>query len=90
MKRLFISAVFALTLCSSLDLYSESSIRIVPVSRTPEPDHVNIKVIYPSENELCRSDTRGQIRVTGLALGVDSEFPRKKRLLMIQTDKPFI
>ncbi|KAG8155769.1 hypothetical protein JTE90_000771, partial [Oedothorax gibbosus] len=54
--------------------------RIVPVSATPEPDHVNLKVIYPSEKKLCRSDSRGQIRITGLALGVDSEFPRKKEI----------
>lgn len=80
MKRLFISAVLALALCSSLDLCSESSIRIVPVPATPEPNHVNVKIIYPSENELCRSDSRGQIRITGLALGVDSEFPRKKEI----------
>lgn len=80
MGRLFTSAAFVLALCSSLDLCSEPSIRIVPVSATPEPDHVNVKVIYPSEKELCRSDNRGQIRITGLALGVDSEFPRKKEI----------
>ncbi|MDR2539448.1 MAG: hypothetical protein LBC45_02380 [Chlamydiales bacterium] len=80
MKGLFISVVFALALCFSLDLCSASSIRIVPVSTTPEPDHVHVKVIYPSEEELCRSDSRGQIRITGLALGVDSEFPRKKEI----------
>lgn len=80
MRRLFISVGFALALCSSLDLYSESSIRIVPVSATPEPDYVNVKVIYPLEKELCHPDTRGQIRISGLALGVDSEFPRKKEI----------
>ncbi|MGL5264175.1 MAG: hypothetical protein ACRDAI_06355 [Candidatus Rhabdochlamydia sp.] len=80
MRGLFKSAAFVLALFYSLDLCSASSIRIVPVSSTPEPDHVNVKIIYPSEKELCRSENRGQIRVEGFALGVDSEFPRKKEI----------
>lgn len=80
MRGLFKSAAVVLILFSSLDLYSESSIRIVPVSSTPEPNHVNVKIIYPSEKEICRSENRGKIRIGGLALGVDSEFPRKKEI----------
>lgn len=80
MRRFYKSVTFILVLLSYLPLYPESSIRIVPVSRTPEPDHVKINIIYPAENELCRFESRGQIRIEGIALGVDSEFPRKKEI----------
>lgn len=80
MRRFFKSAACTLAFFSSLCLYSEPAIRIVPVPPTPEPDHVKVKVIYPKENELCRSESRGQIHIKGFALGVDSEFSRKKEI----------
>lgn len=80
MWRLLTSATCALAFFSSLCLYSEDNIRIVPVPPTPEPDYVRVKVIYPKENEICRSESRGQIHVKGFSLGVDSEFPRKKEI----------
>lgn len=80
MNRFSKSVTCALAFFSSLCLYAENAIRIVPVPPTPEPDHVKIKVIYPKENEPCRSENRGQLRIEGFALGVDSEFPRKREI----------
>lgn len=56
-------------------------VRVVPMDPTPEPDHVTTKIIYPRKYEVESSlPVRGQIRVEGYALGVDSDFPRKKEI----------
>ncbi|MBS0651899.1 MAG: hypothetical protein JSR39_00045 [Verrucomicrobia bacterium] len=56
-------------------------IRIVPVDPTPEPDHVTTKILFPQNGEVKSSaPVKGQIKVEGLPLGVDSDFPRKKEI----------
>jgi hypothetical protein len=56
-------------------------IRVVPKEPTPEPDHVTTKILFPRKNEVENSTPiKGQIRIDGFALGVDSDFPRKKEI----------
>ncbi len=56
-------------------------VRIVPVDPTPEPDHVTTKILFPENGEVKTSKTiKGQIKVEGFPLGVDSDFPRKKEI----------
>jgi hypothetical protein len=56
-------------------------LQVVPVDPTPDPDHVETKIIYPKEKEIkMSSPVKGQIRLDGLALGVDTEQPRKKEI----------
>ena len=56
-------------------------VRLVPVDPTPEPDHVTTKILFPQNGEVKNSSPiKGQIKVEGFPLGVDSEFPRKKEI----------
>ena len=56
-------------------------IQVVPVEPTPDPDHVETKILYPKERELKTSSTvKGQIKLEGFALGVDSEQPRRREI----------
>lgn len=58
-----------------------TDIRVVSVNPTPEPDHVTTKIIFPQNNEVKDSTPiKGQIKVTGFALGTDSIFPRKREI----------
>ncbi len=54
-------------------------IQVVPVEPTPDPNEVETKILYPKANEMkTSSPVRGQIRVDGIALGVDTEQPSRK------------
>ncbi|MBI3236783.1 MAG: hypothetical protein HYZ48_03660 [Chlamydiales bacterium] len=56
-------------------------LRIVPVSPTPEPDHVTTKILFPRNGEVKSSSSiQGQIKLEGYALGTNSDFPRKKEI----------
>lgn len=56
-------------------------LRIVPMARAPEPDHVNVKILFPKEGEMkTKTPIEGQIKVTGFSLGTDSDFLRKKEI----------
>ncbi len=56
-------------------------IQVVPVNPSPDPDHVETKILYPKQDELKKSTPiKGQIRVEGVALGVDTEQPRKNEI----------
>lgn len=58
-----------------------NGLQVVPVSPTPDPDHVETRVRYPKGNELrASSPIKGQIRLEGFALGVDTEQPRRKEI----------
>lgn len=58
-----------------------SELRVVPVDPTPEPDHVTTKLLFPRNRELeTENRVKGQVQVEGFALGVDSDFPRKKEI----------
>lgn len=56
-------------------------VQVVPVSPTPDPDHVETNILYPKNKELKTSaPVKGQIRLEGFALGTDTEQPRKKEI----------
>lgn len=56
-------------------------VQVVPVNPTPDPNEVETKVLFPKREELKTSvPIKGQIRVDGIALGVDTEQPRRKEI----------
>jgi hypothetical protein len=56
-------------------------LQVVPVEASRDPDHVETKILFPKKNEMKKSaPVKGQIRVDGIALGVDTEQPRKKEI----------
>lgn len=56
-------------------------IRVVPVDPTPEPNQVKTRIMFPKADELKSSTPiKGQLKVEGFPLGVDSDFPRKKEI----------
>lgn len=58
-----------------------TEIQVVPVDPTPDPDYVSTRIYYPKENELkTSSPVKGQIKLEGFALGVDTELPRRKEI----------
>ncbi|MGC1878436.1 MAG: hypothetical protein WA347_07805 [Rhabdochlamydiaceae bacterium] len=77
-------AIFCSTgFCANLEEQPSNpkGLRIVPVDPTPDPDHVETRILYPKENEIkTSSPVKGQIRLEGIALGVDTEQPRKKEI----------
>jgi hypothetical protein len=75
--------LFTTGFCAQLEEQTANSkgIRVVPVSPTLDPDHAETKIIYPRKNEVKTSTpVKGQIRLEGLALGVDTEQPREKEI----------
>lgn len=57
------------------------NIRVVPVEPTPEPNQVKTKIQFPKVDQLYDSTSmKGQIKLEGYPLGVDSDFPRKKEI----------
>ncbi|MBY0529080.1 MAG: hypothetical protein K2P51_02705 [Rhabdochlamydiaceae bacterium] len=74
---------FSIAQCAYLEEQTPNpkEIRVVPKEPTPEPDHVTTKILFPRKNEVETSaPVKGQIRIDGFALGVDSDFPRKKEI----------
>ncbi len=54
-------------------------VRVVTVDATPEPDHVETKIIFPRKGELKTSTPIAiQVKLSGWPLGTDSNFPRRK------------
>jgi hypothetical protein len=77
------SLIFSSGFCAGLEkpLPNPQGFQVVPVEPTRDPDHVETKILYPREREIRRSSpVRGQIRLDGIALGVDTEQPRKKEI----------
>jgi hypothetical protein len=57
------------------------SIRIVPVDPTPEPDHVELVMIFPKHEEMrTKAPIQVQIRLDGYAVGTNSDFPRSREI----------
>jgi hypothetical protein len=57
------------------------SVRVVPVDPTPEPNEVKLRIQFPKPDELKSSQPiKGQVKLEGFPLGVDSDFPRKKEI----------
>lgn len=87
MKTQLITALFSLLVttgfCAELENTTPNpkSIQVIPVDPTPDPDHVDTKILYPKENEVkSSSPVKGQIRLQGYALGTDTDQPRKKEI----------
>jgi hypothetical protein len=77
------SIVFSSGSCAHLEeqLPNAKGLQVVPVDPTGDPDHVETKILYPKEKELKKSSpVKGQIKLDGIALGVDTEQPRKKEI----------
>lgn len=75
--------IFTNGFCAHLEEQTPNpnGVQVVPVDPTPDPDHVETKILYPKENELKSSaPVKGQIRLDGYALGTDTEQPRKKEI----------
>jgi hypothetical protein len=69
--------------CAELDHQPPNAkgLQVVPVDPTPDPDHVNTRILYPKKNELKKSSpVKGQIKLEGIALGVDTDQPRKHEI----------
>ena len=61
--------------------YSESDIRIVPVTPTPEPNHVALRVIFPRPYENKRKNPVNiQLRLQSFPLGMMTENERAKEI----------
>lgn len=87
MKYALLTAVMSLVFSQGFCAYLEEQpsnpkgLQVVPVDPTRDPDHVETKILYPKENEVKKSSlVKGQIRLDGIALGVDTEQPRKKEV----------
>lgn len=69
--------------CAQLEAPTPNSkgIQMIPVDPTPDPNEVETKILYPKKGEVrTASPVRGQIRLEGIALGVDTDQPRKKEV----------
>ncbi|MBS0604349.1 MAG: hypothetical protein JSS60_04835 [Verrucomicrobia bacterium] len=78
-----LTMLFSTGFCATMEEQNPNpkGIQVVPVDPTPDPDHVETKIWYPKQNEMkMSSPVKGQIRLEGIALGVDTEQPRKKEI----------
>ncbi len=69
--------------CASLEEPTPHSekIQVVPVTPTPDPDHVRTAILYPKNKELkTTAPVKGQILLEGYPIGTDTEQPRKKEI----------
>lgn len=58
-----------------------SSMRIVSVDPTPEPDHVKLYIVFPKEGDIKTGQpVKVQTRLNGFPLGTYSEFPRAREI----------
>ena len=59
---------------------SESSVRIMPVARTPESGTVNLRIAYPTEDKVYQNPVWIQFRIDGYSLGSASQFERASEI----------
>lgn len=58
-----------------------TEIRVVPVDPTPEPDSLQVRIVFPEEDTVkVNNPVRVQLRIEGYPLATDSEFPRSKEV----------
>lgn len=57
-----------------------ASVRIVPVKRTVEPEHVQMKIIYPRPSEVEGSKPYLRLSLMNYPLGINSPFKRKNEI----------
>lgn len=68
---------------ASIDSHTPNpnDIQVVPMTPTPMPENVELKIVYPSSDELqAGKPLRFQTRLDWLPLGVDSDFDRKNEI----------
>ena len=60
----------------------KGGVQVVPVDPTPDPNEVETRVLFPEEGEVKHSlPVKGQIRLEGIALGVNTEdSPRMREI----------
>jgi hypothetical protein len=80
MKTLFASFLIA----ASAMTPSDSNIRTMPVTRTPESSTIVLKIAVPKPNQVVGNPTWIQFRIDGYALGAASQFQRTEEI--VQTD----
>ena len=74
-KSLFFSTLMSLSIMGWAD------IRVLPVERTPEPNSVELDLVYPLKNEVKNSSSvKIQFRLMGYPVGTNSDFPRAKEI----------
>lgn len=81
-KCLLLSCLYcSLHYAASMDSTAPNlkEIQVVPVDPTPDPNQVETRILFPKNGELrTSSPIKGQIRLDGIALGVDTEdLPRR-------------
>jgi hypothetical protein len=59
---------------------SSSSIRVVPVSPTPEPDRVELALVFPKQAQTISHPIDLQFQLSGYPLGTMSNFTRKSEI----------
>lgn len=88
MKRVSVITMSSLLICCSLPAASidepisnQSTLQIVSVEPTPEPDEIEIRIVYPSKEELKKSlPIRFEARLDGYVVGTDSQFDRAREV----------
>lgn len=86
-KHTLLASLFSLALISGFSAQLEEQtpnpkgVQVVPVEPTLDPFEVETRVLYPRKDEMKKSSpVKGQIRLQGFALGVDTEQPRMKEV----------
>ncbi|NDE82838.1 MAG: hypothetical protein EB051_04420, partial [Chlamydiia bacterium] len=77
MKRVSAITMSSVLICCSLSAASidepisnQSTLQIVSVEPTPEPDEIEIRIVYPSKEELKKSlPIRFEARLDGYVVG---------------------
>lgn len=80
--KLGVTLLLLLSACGSSQAGTGSSgIRIVPVKSTPEPDAVNLRIIFPKDYENKKKQPiNSQLRLEGFPLGTMSSFDRAQEI----------
>jgi hypothetical protein len=80
MRRILFALCLAMSALSAVPPHGLPEVRLVPVTRTPEPDHVEIEIAYPRQGEVKGGRAEVQLRLDGFPLGVKSDFPRSSEI----------
>ena len=67
--------------CLSFSLLAKQKIQIIPVTPSPQPENVNVTIVFPEEGVRENdSNVWMQLRVRGFSLGNISQVPRADEL----------
>lgn len=73
-------AVFLLFFGANQRPTEDSSIRTLPMQRTPESSTVVLRTVYPQDGAVLRAPVWVQFRIDGFALGAASQFERASEI----------